>query len=69
MPKYWDICTRQKYEKNGQEKIRWLKCGVLKCIDNKYYIELSMFPSTSFFAFEQRKKEEAKPADTEEFSG
>lgn len=54
-----DIMTRREYEKDGEKKSVWLKCGTLKTLDNgKKFIELNMFPDTSFYVFEQKKKEE-----------
>lgn len=50
--RYEDICTRKSYTKDGQEKVVWLKCGTLRTTDDgKKFIELNMFPATSFFVF------------------
>lgn len=54
-----DICTKKEYEKNGEKKTIWLKVGVLKTTDEgKRFIELSLFPNTPMYVFEQKKKEE-----------
>lgn len=64
-----NICTKRTYEKDGQEKTVWLNVGVLKTAGNgKKFIELSMFPNTPFFVFEQKAKEEKpKQAASSEF--
>lgn len=56
--KYYDICTKRTYQKDGQEKAVWLKCGTLREIDGKKFIELNHLPNTAFYVFEQKKKEE-----------
>jgi hypothetical protein len=61
--KYFDICTKREYEKNGEKKAVWLKCGTLKQSDEgRQFIELNMFPSTSFYVFEQKKREDKTTA-------
>jgi len=58
--KYEDICTKKVYISNGVEKTTWLKVGVMRTSDEgKRFIELNMFPTTQFYIFEQKKKEEA----------
>ncbi len=68
--KFYDICTKREYEKDGIKKANWLKCGTYKETDDgKKFIELSMFPTTSFYCFEQKPKEDktvdTKPVSTE----
>lgn len=59
---YFSVCTKRTYEKQGETKTIWLNCGTLKVLDDgKKFLELSMFPNTSFYIFEQKKKEEAQP--------
>ena len=54
-----NICTRKEYEQNGEKKVIWLKCGVLKTTDKgKRFIELNHMPNTTFFVFENKPKEE-----------
>ncbi len=56
---YFDICTKKTYMKDGVEKAIWMKCGTLKQLDDgKQFVELSMFPNTSFYVFEQKAKDE-----------
>jgi len=57
--KYYDICTKKTYMKDGTEKVVWMNCGKLKELDDgKKFIDLSMFPETSFYVFEQKQKDE-----------
>ena len=59
--KLYDICTKRTYVKDGVDKNIWLKVGTYKeTDDNKKFIELNMFPSTSFYVFEQKPKAEVK---------
>lgn len=63
----YNITTKKKYEKNGQEKVAWLQVGSLVEFpasgerDKGFALELSMFPDTKFFVFpaEDKKKETA----------
>ena len=65
--KYEDICTKRTYEKNGEQKTSWLKVGTLRTTDdNKRFLELNIFPNTSFYIFEQKTK---SAAPTEKTSG
>lgn len=54
-----DICTKTTYKKNdGTEQTRWLNCGTLKIMDkDKLFIELNMFPGTTFYVFKKKDKE------------
>uniref|UniRef100_A0A6M3LB13 Uncharacterized protein n=1 Tax=viral metagenome TaxID=1070528 RepID=A0A6M3LB13_9ZZZZ len=56
---YKDIVTKREFEVNGEKRVKWFKVGTLKeTDDNKTFIELSMFPNTSFYVFEQKAKED-----------
>lgn len=58
--KKFTINTKRTYTKNGEEKAFWSKVGELKVNDDgKQFIELFMFPSTSFYVFEDTPKTEA----------
>lgn len=60
--KYWDICSRKEYEKNGEKKTVWLKCGTLReTNEGKRFVELNMFPMTSFYVFEPKAKNGSAP--------
>jgi hypothetical protein len=63
MPK--DLCVRESYQKDGTEKVSWNKIGVL--IDGKegkQYVKLYHMPGIIVHVFEQKKKEEQKPAES-----
>jgi hypothetical protein len=54
---YKDICTKRTYTANGQEKTIWLNVGTYrKTDDGKEFLELNMFPDTSFYLFEKKAK-------------
>lgn len=56
--KYFDICTKKTFSSKGVEKNTWLKCGTMRITDEGHqFIELAMFPTTSFYVFEQKTKE------------
>lgn len=60
MMKYFDVCTKQTYKKNGEDKVVWLKCGSLSASDDgKKFLKLNHLPDVSFYIFEQKKKEAA----------
>ncbi len=58
---YKEIFTKKVYtNKDKEEKAIWNKVGILKTTDDgKQFIDLSIFPDTTFYVFE--KKEENKP--------
>ena len=56
---YKDICTKKTFKQGEEDKVVWLKCGTVRATDDgKTFIELNMFPNTSFFVFDQKKKED-----------
>jgi len=57
---FYDICTKKTFtKKDGSTKTFWLKCGTMRELeDGKRFLELNMFPDTSFYVFAQKKKEE-----------
>ena len=56
--KFYNICTRNTYEHNGETKTRWLNCGTLReTNEGKKFLELNMFPNTPFYVFEPKPKE------------
>lgn len=68
--KFYDICTKRTYEKNGVEKKVWLKVGTYKeTEDGKKFIELNMLPTTAFYVFEQTKKDPVKETPEPGFEG
>ena len=55
---YEDICTKRVYQKDGVEKVTWLKCGTLRTNDaGKRFIELNHLPDVSFYVFPKKDKE------------
>ena len=59
--KLFNICTKKEYQKDGVTKTIWLNCGTLREIDDgKRFIELNMFPGTSFYCFPPKPKEDKK---------
>jgi hypothetical protein len=66
--KRYNVTTKKTYEKDGEEKTQWMNIGTLVHFpstgekDDSFILELSMFPHTKFFVFEQKKKED-KPAE------
>ena len=67
--KRYNICTKKLYKgKDGMEKAQWNNVGSLvyfPASNDKtegYRLELSMFPDTPLYVFEQRPKE--APAST-----
>ena len=57
--KYYNVCTKKTYQKDGEEKTVWLNAGTLRETDDgKRFLELNMFPDTSFYIFEPKKKED-----------
>jgi hypothetical protein len=53
-----NICTKREYEKNGEKKTTWMNVGTLSTSkEGKQYINLNMFPDTTFFVFEPKEKE------------
>ena len=60
-----NVCTKKEYEKNGEKKTVWLNCGTVRVTaEGHRFMELNMFPNTTFYLFDQKKKEESP-----EFSG
>lgn len=59
--KLYDIMTKKEYLKDNEKKNFWLKVGTYKeTEDGKKFIELNIFPTTSFYIFEQKQKESVK---------
>lgn len=66
---YKNVCTKREYEVNRVKKVTWLQCGTLRVNDaGKEFIELNMFPNTSFYVF-PKKERESQPAQQEQSSG
>ncbi len=68
--KRFNVVTKKTYERDGEEKTQWNNVGTLTFFPARedktesFILELSMFPHTKFFIFEQKKREE-KPSEAE----
>ena len=60
-----DLCIRESYEKDGQQKTSWNKIGILFEANDKQYVKLFHIPGVLISVFEQKKK----VANTEESLG
>jgi hypothetical protein len=58
MPK--DLCVRETYKKDNEEKTSWNKIGILFEKNDKQYIKLFHMPGVLVSVFEKRAKEESK---------
>lgn len=52
-----DLCVRESYEKDGQEKVSWHKIGVLFESNDKQYVKLYHMPGILVSVFEPKPKE------------
>ena len=52
-----DLCIREAYTKDGEEKVSWNKIGVLFESKGKEYVKLSHIPGVLISVFEQKKDE------------
>lgn len=51
-----DLCIRESYTKDGEEKVSWNKIGILLESNGKQYIKLYHIPGTLISVFEQKPK-------------
>ena len=59
MKKYFDICRKETYTSQGQEKTKWHKVGTLKILeDGKQFIDLPLL-GPSLYVFEQKEHNKA----------
>lgn len=66
--KYFNISTKKTFDQNGAQKTVWLSCGTMReTEDGKRFIELNMFPNTSFYVFEQKPKTKETTVEDIEF--
>ena len=68
--KRYNINTKRIYEKDGQEKVQWLRVGSLTHFEkteekeDSFIMELNMFPHTKLFIFADKPREEkAEPVE------
>lgn len=58
-----DICIRESYQKDGQEKVSWNRVGVLiETKEGKQYVKMYAMPGVLMSVFERKAKEAPKPA-------
>jgi hypothetical protein len=58
--KIFNICSKKTYQKDGVEKAIWLICGTMRELENgNRFIEINHLPGTSFYVFDQKKKDDA----------
>lgn len=55
-----DLCIREAYQKDGEEKVSWNKIGVLFEANGKTYVKLNHIPGVLISVFDQKKKEDEK---------
>lgn len=54
-----DLCVRESYTKDGEEKVSWNKVGIMIENENgKAFIKLFHMPGAYIGVFDQKKKEE-----------
>lgn len=58
-----DLCIRESYKKDGNEKVSWNKIGVLIEANGKQYVKLFHMPGVLVSVFEPKKKEDKSLPD------
>ena len=54
-----NLCIRESYTKDGEERVSWNKIGILfEGKNGNEYIKLFHIPNTLISVFEQKKREE-----------
>ena len=67
MAKRYNICVCKVYQSQGQEKKAWPNVGSMVYFpategkDERYILELNMFPLTKFYVFDQKPKVPTTP--------
>ena len=55
----FNICTKNDYEKNGEQKTKWYKVGIMKIADSgKKYIKLFHQPNIELFVFDKEESQQ-----------
>jgi hypothetical protein len=62
-----DLCIRETYQKNGEEKTSWNKIGILFEANDKQYVKLFHIPGVLISVFEQKKKDSPKQTTEQEW--
>jgi len=61
-----NLCIREVYDKDGQEKVSWNIIGILiEAANGKQYVKLHHIPGVLINVFEQKKREEATQSKDE----
>lgn len=61
MKRYFDICTKEVYTSQGQEKTKWHNVGKLMELDNGgFMLNIPLLPK--LYVFPQKEKNEAHKA-------
>ena len=58
MKKYYDVCVKETYESQGQQKVKWHQVGKLMETDKSGIFRIKP-PLSKLFVFEQKAKNEA----------
>jgi hypothetical protein len=58
-----DLCIRETYIKDQQEKVKWNKIGVLFEANGKQYVKLFHLPGVLINVFEPKQKQSLPPED------
>ena len=54
----YNLCVAEKYEKDGESKLKWNRIGVMFESKGKQYMKLYHMPGTLISVFEPKPKEE-----------
>ena len=54
----YNLCVAEKYEKDGEPKLKWNRIGVMFESKGKQYMKLYHMPGTLISVFEPKPKEE-----------
>lgn len=60
-----NLCVRESYQKNGEEKVTWNKIGILFEAKGKQYVKLSHMPGILISVFEPKPKEPTQATDSD----
>ena len=56
-----DLCIRETFEKNGEEKTSWNKIGIMIESNGKQYVKLFHIPNQLISVFDQKEKGQNPP--------
>ena len=59
---FWKVCTKKQFEVDGETKEIWREVGDVKFTPNgSVFLNLSLFPNTTFYVFKNKDKDEPLP--------